>query len=620
MVKKIWMSCIVLTFGSALFSASAQTILTPNRGHSHNDYQQKIPLLTAYYAGMGSIEADVFLRNDTLYVAHESGEIKPGFTLQKTYLAPLAAFYRANGNHPYKNPDLKLQLVIDVKEDYKHVLPQLLKELQPYKEIFDFAQNPQAIRITISGDVPPPADFKDYPVQFSFDGRPHIPYTEEQLKRVAMISDDLKNHTVWNGKGNPTTTDEARLKALINKVHQQGKTFRLWATQDSPNTWIVLEKLGVDWINTDVPEKLMDFYLNKDKLSYQQPVPYPVYTPSYKTDGLHKKVKNVILLIGDGMGLAQIHAGLMANHGNLNITQMRNIGFAQTSASDAGNTDSAAGGTALATGSKTNNRYIGLGPDNLKRTNLVDTLAIRGIKSAIISVGDITDATPAAFYAHQPDRSMSQEIAADFLQSKADILIGSNQKSFLENKQPQLVQQLRDKGFKLSTSMADFKAQSGGKQLVLLADSATRPVYQGRGDMLKQALVHSTKLLSKNDKGFFIMTEGAQIDYGGHVNNLTYVVTELHDFDKTVEAALRFADEDGETLVVVTADHETGGLTLLDTDPAKGMIRGHFSTNDHTNIVVPVFAYGPYADLFRGTYQNNEIFFKILKAIVAGKK
>ena len=111
------------------------------------------------------------------------------------------------------------------------------------------------------------------------------------------------------------------------------------------------------------------------------------------------------------------------------------------------------------------------------------------------------------------------------------------------------------------------------------------------------------------------MAEGAQIDYGGHANNLPYVITELHDFDKTVAEALKFADADGQTLVIITADHETGGLSLLDASTAKGMVLGSFSTNDHTSINVPVFAYGPHAQDFIGTYQNTEIYHKILKLL-----
>lgn len=605
-----------------LFSVNtkAQNGLSPNQGHSHNDYHQNIPLLTAYYAGMGSIEADVFLKNGELYVAHDTSEIKEGATLKELYLKPLAAFYLKNGNRPYPDTAMKLQLVIDIKKNHQQVLPQLIKALDLYGDVFKSDQNPSAIRIVLSGDMPKAENFKNYPNYIAFDGRPYTTYTPEQLKRIAMISDDLKKYTAWNGKGTPTKADEAKLRTVIEQARQKNKPFRFWATQDSPNTWIVLEKLGVQWLNTDQPEKLRSFYLNRKKLSYTNPPAYPVYTPDYKSDGLKKPAKNIILLIGDGMGLAQIHAATVANHGSLNIGQMRNIGFSQTTAANADNTDSAAGGSAIAMGEKTNNRYIGMGTDNKKRTNLVDTLAGYGIKSGIISVGDITDATPAVFYAHQADRSMSQEIAADLLNSKTELLIGSNQKSFLQNKDAQLMDKLKAQGFNLSTGLDAFSAQTSGKQLVLLPDEATRPVKDGRGDVLKQALLHSIKMLESNKKGFFITAEGAQIDYGGHANDLPYVITELHDFDKTLGAALRFADQDGETLVIVTADHETGGLTLLDASTESGTISGEFSTNDHTNIMVPVFAYGPGAESFRGTYPNNQLFHKILQVLELNKR
>lgn len=605
-------------FAAALFALDAKAQQHPvnyNSGHSHNDYHQNIPLLTAYYAGMGAIEADVFLKNGMLYVAHDPSEIKEGRTLKSLYLEPLAKFYRQNGNKPYADAKMKLQLVVDIKENHQAVLTQLIKDLAAYAEVFNDQLDPNAIRIVISGDMPKPKDFGNYPAYLSFDGRPKVNYSADQLKRIAMISDDLKNYTPWNGKGNPTPGDLSTIKKLIDGAHIQGKPFRFWGTQDSPNTWIVLERLGADWINTDQPGKLKDFYLHKDKLTYINPVAYPVYTPEYKVDGLQKPAKNVILLIGDGMGLAQIHAGYIANHGQLNMSNIAHIGFSQTAAADAGNTDSAAGASAMAIGEKTNNRYIGVAADGGRRTNLVDTLAAYGIKSGILSVGDLTDATPAAFYAHQPDRSMSEEIAADLLQSKAEILLGSNQKSFLKNKDHQLMDKLKAQGFHLSLQAGDFFKETKGRQLVLLPDSATRPVKDGRGALLKASLTHTLEILSANKPGFFVMAEGAQIDHGGHVNDLPYVVTELHDFDKAVAAALQFADQNKETLVLITADHETGGLTLLDAAAEKGMVTGSFSTNDHTNIMVPVFAYGPGSTAFTGTYSNHELFHRILKVM-----
>jgi alkaline phosphatase len=134
-------------------------------------------------------------------------------------------------------------------------------------------------------------------------------------------------------------------------------------------------------------------------------------------------------------------------------------------------------------------------------------------------------------------------------------------------------------------------------------------MLNGRGDWLQKAFTKTTDILSRNKAGFFLMTEGAQVDYGGHANSLPYVATEVMDFDQVVGKALEFADKNGETLVIVT-----GGLSLLDGNYGKGTVSGQFSSNDHTAIPVPVFAYGPRSALFRGVYENTAIFSKILLA------
>jgi alkaline phosphatase len=607
---------IVLLAGAGNFTTNAQTgNYSANTGHSHNDYQQNIPFLQAYYAGMGSIEADVFLKNGRLLVAHEEKETDTLRTLDQLYLKPIAELYLKNNGKIYPVEDKRLQLVIDIKARYDLVIPVLLKEIKAYRQIFDQHLNKNAVRIVISGDMPPPEKFTDYPDYIFFDGRPAVNYSTRQLQHIAMISDNLGSYASWNGKGTPTPQDREKLALIVKKAHDQHKPFRFWGTKDSPNTWLELEKLKVDWIGTDHPEQLQQFYARRDKLEYVNPKQYPVYQPEYKIDGSRKKVKNVILLIGDGMGLAQIQAGLTANFGSLNLSMFRHIGLSRTEAVNSDITDSAAGGTAMACGEKTNNRYIGVNAAGRPMRSIPDTLSTYGIKSGIISSGDITDATPAVFYAHQPERSMSYAIAADFAESHVDILVGSNRKSFTENPDKMLMDKLLKKGFSYAKSLTEFKTAKEGKQLVLLDDSVCRPVKDGRGDLLKTALEKTVSLLSMNKMGFFIMAEGAQIDYGGHANDLPYVVTELHDFDRTIGEAVRFADQDGETLVIVTADHETGGLSFLDASYQKGMIRGNFSTDDHTNIMVPVFAYGPGADSFMGIYKNTEIYHRIIQLI-----
>ena len=603
---------LFLSFG--IQPVFAQQKLAANNGHSHNDYEQQIPLLAAYYAGMGSIEADVFYRDGELYVAHESAGIKPGKTLKKCYLDPLDAFFKENGNRPYPDPKQKLQLLIDIKEDYQVVIPALLKALKGMESSFDPARHPAAIKIILTGNIPPASAFDQYPAMIFFDGRPGKTYTNAQLQRIGLISEDLAKYSVWNGKGSPTPPDLQQLKAVVAQAHAQGKTFRFWGTKDNPNSWKELGHMGVDWIGTDHPAALQTYFQNSAKLEYASPKAYTTYQPSYKSDGLKKKPKNVILLIGDGMGLAQIQVGLSANFGASNLMTMRYIGLSRTEAANSDFTDSAAGATAMASGSKTNNRYIGMDVNGQPLPSIADILAPLGIKTGIISSGDITDATPAAFYAHQIDRSRSQEIAADFKSSAVDILVGSNRKDFAENKDTQLLPVLREKGYQYHTQLQEFLAAKSGKQLVLLDDTATRRMLDGRGEMLRNSLLKTLDLLASNKKGFFIMAEGAQIDYGGHANNLAYVVTEQQDFDRLVGEALRFADQDGETLVIVTADHETGGLSLLAASYKTGSVRGHFSTDDHTNIMVPVFAYGPGSADFIGVYPNTQIFKKIITA------
>jgi alkaline phosphatase len=140
---------------------------------------------------------------------------------------------------------------------------------------------------------------------------------------------------------------------------------------------------------------------------------------------------------------------------------------------------------------------------------------------------------------------------------------------------------------------------------------------EGRGNYLPLAFNKVTGVFKNNPQGFFMMVEGSQIDHGGHNNNLKQIITENADFDRVVGDALRFADEDGETLVIVTADHETGGLTLLDGSIANGYVWGDFSTNDHTGTPVPVFAYGPHSGDFKGVYPNTDIFNKLLALIQA---
>ncbi len=588
--------------------AQNRTIYSPAQAHAHNDYEHTIPFWQAYDQHFGSIEANIYARNGQLYVAHDSADISDRRTLDALYIQPIVEKVRANKGKAYADATYVLQWLIDLKTPAAQSLPLLVKQLTAYPDVFG-PNGP--VRVVVSGNTPKPDQFAQYPNWLQFDGRPGVGYTPEQLAHVGLISQAFPYYTRWNGKGLIVKKERDRIQAVIDQVHQQGKRIRFWATPDNVNTWKTLMTMGVDYINTDNLSGLGQFLRSRQTAEYQEPhPPHAVYQPTYRNNDSRSRVKNVILLIGDGMGLAQIYAGLTGNRGDLNLTRLLNIGFSRTSAADTYITDSAAGGTAMATGVKTNNRAIGVDATGKAMPAIPVRIKPWGMVSGLISSGPITDATPAAFYAHQPDRMFEREIATDFLQSPVSILIGGSYRHFQEQK---VLDTLQQRGFQTSHTFTDLGKLKA--PFVLLDDSAVVAMNKGRADFLVPSLHKAIQELGNNPNGFFIMAEGAQIDYGGHANNVGYIVQEMQDFDRAIGEAIRFADTNGETLVIVTADHETGGLSLLDGDLKRGYVDGSFSTNDHSGIMVPVFAYGPHSLDFRGVYENTEIYHRIMAVL-----
>ncbi|MDR7209391.1 alkaline phosphatase [Flavobacterium piscis] len=579
--------------------------------HSHNDYAGTLPFYGAYSNEAGVIEADVFLVNNELFVAHTSTEIAQHNTLKSLYLDPLSSKLKNLGGKAYPG-DKPLILMIDIKSDAESTLKLIVQQLQAFPQI----TSNKNIKVVISGNRPLPARWATFPEFIYFDGRLTENYSPEQLSRIEMISADLKELTIWNGKGVLTQADLEKIQSTIKKVHDQHKKIRFWATQDNVNTWMTLMNLKVDFIGTDNVPALTEFIKNIKTTFYQNTEFYPAYVPkNSETTFKKKRPKNIIFLIGDGMGLTQIYAGYTANKGQLNLFNIPTQGLSITKSSDSYITDSAAGATAMATGHKTNNRFISVDENGKTLELITQQLAKRNFKTAIISAGNITDATPAAFYAHQPERSYSEPIAYDFLSNPSDILIGGGIKEFKERKDGKdLSQLLIEKGYSLSDKFSSLDTIKNSK-IVVLDDSAVVSIKDGRGDFLAQSLAKATNTFSKTKNPFFIMAEGAQIDHGGHRNDLEYVVREMLDFDKLVGQAMEFVDKNPETLLIVTADHETGGLSLIDGSITKGYVQGSFSTNDHTAVPVPVFAYGPGAHDFTGVYQNTEIYTKIIEVL-----
>lgn len=338
-----------------------------------------------------------------------------------------------------------------------------------------------------------------------------------------------------------------------------------------------------------------------------------------------KEPKNVILLISDGTGLSQVSSAFYFKESSPNYARFENIGLINTSSSTHDVTDSAAGGTAFACGVKTYNGAIGVSDDSVAVKNMVEMVSEKNIKTGIIATSSITHATPASFFAHALSRKEAEKIALQLTQSDVDFFAGGGLKYFTKRKDGQnLLQALVDKKFSVDTTSIGNFSQIQNKEKVgfILANDAMPKMIDGRGDFLSEATELAIQYLNKDEAGFFIMTEGSQVDWGGHANDDKYLVSELIDFDDAVGRALDFAEKDGNTLVVVTSDHETGGFTLAAKKKQRedgseysdyseiGMV---FSTGGHSATLIPVFAYGPGSEKFRGIYQNNEIFDKILE-------
>lgn len=329
-----------------------------------------------------------------------------------------------------------------------------------------------------------------------------------------------------------------------------------------------------------------------------------------------ERPRNIILMIGDGMGATHVYAGMVANGGHLNLEKCPYTGFQKTYSEDADITDSGASATAMSTGVKTKNHYLAVDPEGRTVETILEMAHKKGMMTGLLATSAITHATPAAFAAHNRDRNAYEEIALDMSRSGVDLLIGGGRNHFNRREDGlNLLDSMSAAGTLVLDKLEDIPDNYAGPLIVLADTLALPPAEKGRGDLLPRATAVAVNRLSPSPQGFFLMVEGSQIDWGGHRNNNRYLVSEVVDFDRAVGVALDFARENKNTLVIVTADHETGGFAILRGGPHDPEVKGAFSTRDHTGVMVPVFAYGPGAEEFSGIYENTAIFEK-MKALL----
>ena len=324
--------------------------------------------------------------------------------------------------------------------------------------------------------------------------------------------------------------------------------------------------------------------------------------------------KNVILLIADGAGLGHMTLAKHLRGESFRIGTMPVTGVFTTYCADRAVTDSAAGATAFATGAKTNYEMLSIDPKTLAPVETILELAEkRGKATGTVTTAAFFDATPAAFAAHAKHRH-DNDVAAQMLRSGADVIAGTLLEDFTNELSPELAAVAAQNGYTVVNTRAKLDAAKGAKLLAIFrwqernmdVPEAPLPV------LAKWALDR----LDDDPQGFFLLVEHEGTDSASHQNNNADVRKALTSFDEAVGVALDFASKRNDTLVIVTSDHETGGLRVSETKTTS-RLRTEWSTTDHTGTMVSIFAFGPGSAVFGGVQDNTDVGKKLRAAVLA---
>ena len=360
---------------------------------------------------------------------------------------------------------------------------------------------------------------------------------------------------------------------------------------------------------------------------------------SFNIHSQESESPNIILMIGDGMGLTQITSGMYSNNNSTSLEDFQYVGLSKTHSYDNLVTDSAASGTAMSSGKKTQNKVLGLDHEGNPIKSILSICQDKGYSTALIATANILHATPAAFFANIDYRYNYKDIAVQMTKSGVNFFVGGGKKYFNSREDKRdLINEMTENGYEFVYNISDYEKSKSNYLGFFTAKDEPYYFYKGvnysyreydepdyKEDELEDFtgkesyLARSTKAtLNKLDKmgePFFIMIEGAQIDWGGHDNDQKYMVSQFLEFNDAIEVALEFAKKNKNTIVVVTADHETGGAAIVRGKLSDSTNKIRFATGNHTASMVPVFSYGVKAHLFKGIYENTEIFNKLLSIL-----
>ena len=339
---------------------------------------------------------------------------------------------------------------------------------------------------------------------------------------------------------------------------------------------------------------------------YATPNPYEIV--SVQEPSQDNEVRNVIFMIGDGMGLEQVSCAWVLNHGKLNFDNMTHVGLSRTWCTDALITDSGAGGTALATGQKTAESHVGTAADSTDLASVLVKAQQLGKKTGVVVTCHLADATPCDFCCHNEYRYNQDDLIADYVECGVDYISGGGLDYFTVNRKDgrDITKEMAAAGYTVAQTEDELLAADLPVIGILAPDNL--PVAMERGDLYRHTVARGLDILSREsgDKGFVMMLEGSCIDDWLHGNDIGKAMEELLDFDRTLGDVLEWAAADGHTLVVVTADHNTGALTMQDGNLEEGTIGVAFGSDSHNGIAVPVYAWGPGSNAFTGIRENAE--------------
>jgi len=401
----------------------------------------------------------------------------------------------------------------------------------------------------------------------------------------------------------------------------------------------VTESMGREYImnNLPIPEGTLD-----DKDVFIESVPAGSVLIPKSLAAVERKAKNIILLIGDGMSASQVSSYRLLKGGpnaRLAVDKFPISGIVLTHSEDAIVTDSASSATAYSTGIKTNNTFLGLDKDKNVLENLTEKIHGYGFVSSLIATSEVTHATPAAFAAHIDLRWKTDEISAQMMDSNVVTILGGGRHFFLTEEMGgkredgrDLLQEVENSHVLLThkDQLNDFDQTTSGKVVGLFADEHLRDLEKPENhstepslsEMLNFAIKRSETFMDNGCKGSFIMVEGSQVDWAGHSNDINYLKREMQDLEEAVELAVDYANKNQDTLVIVTADHETGGLLIEPASPADytgNEVKFSFNTaigrGSHTGVPVPVYAYGPGSENFTGTLDNTDVYRAMIAAL-----